>query len=587
MPRKRKSAKVDDYSFDFEPDWATRIEERMGHTPWWVISAVVHSVLFLMATLLSVALPPAVEDEVTIESDVAQKKEPEYDPKKKRDIFRNPQEVKHETQVDRPVIIHEDREIAEEFQTDNDMDSQTARGHEDAISDIPLGGTGVAGSIGVGGGGMAGCFGYRDGGGRKKATKRFGGSPATESAVEAALQWLKRHQEKEGHWDAHKWKDGGGFGFFGRRAGNVKRPAMDRVNISMTGMALLAFLGAGYTSKAGKHKDTVERAEKWLLSVLDDRKKNGQKYGTFDPCNYTQGMAALAIAEAYGMTKSPQLKEAAQAAVDVIVSNQGPYEAWNYRTKNGKAGRNDTSVTGWNLMALKSAKIAGLKVDGGAFQGCMRWLNAATDKKTGKCSYSGYCGKAGNRRFTVRPGSGSEAMWAAGMLMRQFMGAQHDDPILQRAAKSIGEKLPKWEITKIPGRTIPARTIPAMNIPARVIGGRKIPARKIPARKIPAMKIPPRISSRSVNFYFWYYATLCMFQMGGDTWKTWNSAIKAVLIKNQRKGGPLDGSKKDVDGSWDPTSGGHVSYGGRVFSTSLGALTLEVYYRYLPLYAKE
>ncbi len=592
--------------FEFEPDWATRLEQRMGHAPWWAVSTVVHAVIFLLATLLSVALPAANMDEVIITSDVAKEKEPEYDPKKKRDIFKNPQEVKHETQVERPVVIHEERAEAENFETENNANTQTARGSEDAISDIPLGGIGTVASIGVGGGGgMAGVFGYRDGGGRKKATKRFGGSPATESAVEAALQWLKRHQEKEGHWDAGKWMGGTRRFGFGRARRGAKVTAHNRQNISMSGMALLAFLGAGYTEKAGKHKDTVAAAQKWLLETLDARAKAGMKYGTFDACNYTQGMATLAIAEAYGMTKTPELKKAAQAAINVVIASQGPYEAWNYRTKNGKAGRNDTSVSGWNLMALKSAKIAGLKVDGAAFQGCMNWLNASTDKTNGKCSYSGYVGK--KSRFRTRLGSGSKAMWAAGMLMRQFMGAKQDDPILQKAADSIAQHQPTWDLTKIPARTIPARTIPARTIPARTYPERKIPARTFggktypartipartipartyPARTIPARTIPARSASSTVDFYFWYYATLCMFQMGDKHWNTWNVNMKKALLGHQRKGGPMDGSKKDVDGSWDPTSGGHVSSGGRVFSTALGALTLEVYYRYLPLYAKD
>ncbi|MHC4914720.1 MAG: prenyltransferase/squalene oxidase repeat-containing protein [Planctomycetota bacterium] len=592
LPGKKKDP---DYEFDFETDWATRVEERMGRAPWWVISCVIHAVLFLLATLLTVALPPSQRDEVVITSDVAKEKEPEYDPKKKRDIFKNPQEIKHETEVEKPVLIHEEAEISDHFETDNDMETSTARGSEDAISDIPLGGTGVAASIGVGGGGMGGCFGYRDGGGRKRATKRFGGSPATESAVEAALQWLKRHQESSGYWDAHKWKDMPSHGFIFNRGQKVARPEMDRVNVSMTGMALLAFLGAGYTAKAGKHKETVDRAQNWLMSVLADRVKSGMKYGTFDQCNYTQGMATLAIAEAYGMTKTEELKKAAQAAIDVIIANQGPYEAWDYRAKTA-AGRNDTSVSGWNLMALKSAKIAGLKVDNNAFQGCMRWLDAATDPANGKCSYSGYTVKKGRFRG-ARRGSGSNAMWAAGMLMRQFMGAAHDDPILRKAAVTIGQEPPKWEVQMTPARTyparvIPARVIPARTIPARTIGGKhfpaqKIPERRIPEQRIPARTIPARNISRTVNFYYWYYATLCMFQMGGDHWKTWNVQMKKALLENQCKGGPLDGTKKDKDGSWDPTGGGHVSYGGRVFSTALGALTLEVYYRYLPLYTQD
>jgi len=310
--------------FAFEPDWATRLEQSMGHTPWWVVSAVVHAVIFLLATFLSVALPPPQVDEVTIISDLAKREEPEYDEKKKRDLFRNPQEVEHETRTERPLVIHEQREVTTEFETENDMDSRTALGQEDAISDIPLGGTGVTGSMGVGGGGMSGCFGYRDGGGRRRATQRFGGSPATESAVEAALQWLKRHQEKKGYWDAQKWKDNSRlFGIRGRAGGN--RPEMDRVNVSMTGIALLAFLGAGYTAKAGKYRDTVSGAQNWMLSVLEDRAKGGQKYGSFDTCNYTQGIATLALAEAYGMTKTEELRKAAQAAVEVIMARQGPY----------------------------------------------------------------------------------------------------------------------------------------------------------------------------------------------------------------------------------------------------------------------
>jgi hypothetical protein len=501
----------------YAPDLLKRVEQRLGALPWWVISAVIHTVIFLLATLLTVALPPAEKDEVTIMSDVAKKKEPEFDRQEKRDIFKKTQEVEADTQVERPMVIHEEAPIAEQPQTANDMDSQTARGHEDAISDIPLGGTGVTGVMGVGGGGMAGCFGYRDGGGKKRAVARFGGSAKTESAVEAALRWLARHQEADGHWDPKKWDNGAG-------------------PVGMTGMALLAFLGAGHTEKAGKFRDNVRRAQQWLIAHPEKMRK---KYpweklpkGYYRASLYEQGMAALALAEAYGMAKNKKVGEAAQEAIDYILTAQGPYEAWTYHSKKGKAGRNDTSVSGWNLMALKSAKIAGLKVDHGGFQGCMRWLEAATRPSDGRCAYAGTVG-------AVRKGHGSMAMCAAGMLMRQFMGVQRDDPILKKAAVTMGKHPPVW-----------------------------------------------KDNNAGVNFYYWYYATLCMFQMGGEHWTKWNKAMKKSLLEHQRKGGPVDGSANDVDGSWDPVGGGHVPRGGRVFSTALGALSLEVYYRYLPVYGK-
>ncbi|MBM4023662.1 MAG: squalene--hopene cyclase [Planctomycetes bacterium] len=88
---------------------------------------------------------------------------------------------------------------------------------------------------------------------------------------------------------------------------------------------------------------------------------------------------------------------------------------------------------------------------------------------------------------------------------------------------------------------------------------------------------PP--SSSTYNIYTWYYATLASFHAGGPQWEAWNRRLQAALLPLQhRAGGPLDGS-------WDPDTvwGGH---GGRVYATALAALTLEVYYRYLPMHGR-
>jgi hypothetical protein len=83
-------------------------------------------------------------------------------------------------------------------------------------------------------------------------------------------------------------------------------------------------------------------------------------------------------------------------------------------------------------------------------------------------------------------------------------------------------------------------------------------------------------SPERINLYYWYYATLGMYQLQGDHWQRWNAAMQNTLVKRQR----LDG---DLAGSWDPDClwGG---YGGRIYSTAVSALCLEVYYRYLPIY---
>ncbi|HOX08749.1 MAG TPA: terpene cyclase/mutase family protein, partial [Planctomycetota bacterium] len=333
-----------------------------------------------------------------------------------------------------------------------------------------------------------------------------GGSQATESAVEAALRWLARHQEADGHWDCGKY-DGS-----------------EKINgdTGNTGLALLAFLGAGYTEKSGIFADNVKRAQDWLM-------KQQQANGCINAkgsgrIGYNHAIAGLALAEAFGMGKNPEVGKVAQKAVDYsIKEHQCPYSGWRYSPKENP----DTSVTGWFVMQLKSAKIAGLTVDGTGFQGATAWLDKVTTKE-------------GNTGYTS-PSAGSAAMTAVGMVCRQFMGTPNTDVLLQGGSKQLAAATPVW-------------------------------------------KDPRNIGSEK-GFYYWYYGTLAMFQMGGDKWTKWNEALKPVLLTNQCKGGPMDGSVNDKDGSWDPESW-IDKHGGRVFTTACGALTLEVYYRYLPMYSK-
>jgi hypothetical protein len=88
------------------------------------------------------------------------------------------------------------------------------------------------------------------------------------------------------------------------------------------------------------------------------------------------------------------------------------------------------------------------------------------------------------------------------------------------------------------------------------------------------MRNTPRLSD--LNYYYWYYGTLAMYQNGGRAWQDWNSVVREVLIGEQIKSGRLAGS-------WDPNDE-WGRYGGRLYSTALATLTLEVYYRFLPLY---
>ena len=92
------------------------------------------------------------------------------------------------------------------------------------------------------------------------------------------------------------------------------------------------------------------------------------------------------------------------------------------------------------------------------------------------------------------------------------------------------------------------------------------------------MRHLPNINARDT--YYWYYATQVMHNVPGPEWDTWNRQMRRVLIETQIKEGC-------AAGSWDaaePTADKWREPGGRVMITSLSCLTLEVYYRYLPLY---
>ena len=100
----------------------------------------------------------------------------------------------------------------------------------------------------------------------------------------------------------------------------------------------------------------------------------------------------------------------------------------------------------------------------------------------------------------------------------------------------------------------------------------------VPARdglRIASTRIGQESPSRNqVNLYYWYYGTLAMRHVGGDAWERWNHRLKSTLVSLQETSG------KNA-GSWEP-NGVWGGYGGRVYSTAMAALNLEVYYRYLP-----
>ena len=327
-------------------------------------------------------------------------------------------------------------------------------------------------------------------------------SGATENCVVAALLWLAQHQESDGHWDT------------------VRLGSRQKTDTAMTGLALLAFAGAGHTEKAGRYRDNVKRAVAWLESkpqangLIFDSTDAGGYRGT----GYPHAIATLALAEAAGMGNVKQTRAAAQRAMDyatdTLQSGEGSDKlGWRYAP--GQAG--DLSVTGWYVMAMKSAKLAGLNVRASAFEGAMKFLDSVEIHD------------GGATRFGYQPGAEhpetAHLLTAIGTLARRTCGWTRE-----QAQDSV-----EWFVEK---------------------GG------------VPAWGA----NGESVDLYYWYYGSLCAFQQDGDVWKRFNHGMVQTLTKNQCKTGDDAGSC--------PVVGEFSSEWGRVGQTALSALCLEVYYRY-------
>jgi len=116
--------------------------------------------------------------------------------------------------------------------------------------------------------------------------------------------------------------------------------ASQDVSYATTGLAILAFLGAGYDEKTpSPYRRNVQAAVNWLVSK---QKPNGGLMGGdagYDATTYTQAICTLALAEAYGMAKNPKVGEVAQKGVDCLLDRQKPYSGWRYGHRSTRTAR--------------------------------------------------------------------------------------------------------------------------------------------------------------------------------------------------------------------------------------------------------
>ena len=301
---------------------------------------------------------------------------------------------------------------------------------------------------------------------RDELVKQNGGTAASEEAVERGLKWLAIHQHSDGRWSLHQFMTTHPCDH------RCQNPGAIHSDTAATALALLPMLGAGHSHGSGKYKDHVRAGLDWLLKdQLDVGSFKNSGRGNM----YAHGQASIALCEAYAMTKDKALKLPAQRSLDYICAAQHRGGGWRYTPRSS----GDTSVMGWQILALKSGQSAGLHVPKDVLQKANRYLDSVqTDKVGGRYAYMP------RRRANV-------TMTAEGLLSRMYCGWDERSGGLQSGAVFLLENMP---------------------------------------------------ASASPNMYYWYYATQVMHHHGGQPWRDWNSVMRDTLVEMQVKKGHEAGS---------------------------------------------
>lgn len=370
------------------------------------------------------------------------------------------------------------------------------------------------------------------------------GDAATEAAVMKALRWLKATQAPDGSWGTKPE--------FGLKKG------MDKA--AGAGFAILTYLAHGETPASKEFGPTVQKALDYLInSVYVVKDKSGKP--AKDPngntpyirmsgaggSEYGFLIGTYALCEAYGMTKNPNAREAAEKTLGRIISGQTATGGWNYNmARVTKDGPDDISFGGWAMQAIKAGKMAGIHLPG--MEECIKKAVNCLKKRN-------YSEKAGFvYRATTNHKGGTGGLAGVGCLAMQLLGYAKEKEVAN-ALNVMRDWQPSLDkvYSYAPGKPENAQ-------------------------------------------YYCYYAAQCKYQAGMckdatpanfTLWKKWNAEMKALYTKavitvTDKSGQPItvkDPAGKDRPiGRWENKD--HYNYD--VMGTCLAALQLMVYYRYLP-----
>jgi prenyltransferase beta subunit len=350
------------------------------------------------------------------------------------------------------------------------------------------------------GSGLPGTMSGRAGGtARAAAMRQMGGKEKSEKAVMAGLRWLVKQQKEDGSWSPEH-------------------------SSAMTGLAILCFLGHGETPASPEFGPTVKKAIDWMIAKGTEFEgrlsltKGG--WGGHSGV-YAHGIAAYALAEYYTMTKDDRVIDVLKQSIKYIVDGQAPDGGWQYSFAKGPDS--DTSVSGWQVQALKAAHLTGLNMEG---------VDAALDKAM--LNFKRVQRSDGGFGYTTASNGNGYSLSGVGVLCTYFWKGNKDE-LVRDGIKNIMEKTEKdW---------------------------------------------PVEYKGDKADLYAWYYHTQACLMFGGSAWTKWNRWFQDEIVDAQSGDGswpPLGGKSPGGELQRKPDGGGPY------YRTTLAILMLEVYYRYMP-----
>ncbi len=359
----------------------------------------------------------------------------------------------------------------------------------------------------------------------RRGAEGNGATKESEQAVEQALQWLARQQLSDGSWNfAHTGAAG--------EAADPHAGSLTQAHNAATGLALLPFLGAGHSHLQGEHQATVARGLAFLLGNI---KAKGNVGSFHEPGGrmYSHGIATLAVCEAYAMSlnlpkTSIGKKTRAQRKAEEIAAIASAELATAAQLGINGIAYAQGPGGGWRYEPRQAGDMSVVGWQLMALKsGRMSGLYVDPSTVAGAMNFLDFVERDGGADYGyLNDEQGSSATRAIGLLSRMYLGWQPEYPPLERGIKEL-----------------------------------------------------QRIGPSRNDLYYSYYATQVMYHHGGEVWNRWNPQMRDSLVSSQVGGG-------EYAGSWVAADPHGAKAGGRLYATAMSTMTLEIYYRYLPLYGQ-